>query len=76
MKMSKVRHAQAAMLGAAFAALFDRASESAARAQPVAGRCRRHRRCRHRANGPEAGVWVIAETKDLPTKFFKVVADR
>jgi hypothetical protein len=25
------------------------------------------------ANGPEAGVWVIAETSDLPTKFAKVV---
>ena len=24
-------------------------------------------------SGPEAGVWVIAETKDLPTKFAKVV---
>jgi hypothetical protein len=24
-------------------------------------------------NGPEAGVWVIAETKDLPTKFAKIV---
>jgi hypothetical protein len=24
-------------------------------------------------NGPEAGVWVIAETKDLPTKFRKIV---
>ena len=24
-------------------------------------------------NGPEAGVWVIAETTDLPTKFVKVV---
>ncbi|HET7159726.1 MAG TPA: carboxypeptidase-like regulatory domain-containing protein, partial [Burkholderiales bacterium] len=23
--------------------------------------------------GPEAGVWVIAETKDLPTKFAKMV---
>ena len=23
--------------------------------------------------GPEAGVWVIAETKDLPTKFAKIV---
>jgi hypothetical protein len=23
--------------------------------------------------GPEAGVWVIAETKDLPTKFRKIV---
>ena len=24
-------------------------------------------------SGPEAGVWVIAETTDLPTKFAKVV---
>src|SRR6266513_5402054 len=24
-------------------------------------------------NGPEAGVWVVAETTDLPTKFAKVV---
>ena len=24
-------------------------------------------------NGPEAGVWVIAETTDLPTKFNKIV---
>src|SRR5439155_19086031 len=24
-------------------------------------------------NGPEAGVWVIAETNDLPTKFAKLV---
>jgi hypothetical protein len=23
--------------------------------------------------GPEAGVWVIAETTDLPTKFYKIV---
>jgi hypothetical protein len=25
------------------------------------------------ASGPEAGVWVIAETSDLPTKFTKIV---
>jgi len=25
------------------------------------------------AKGPEAGVWVIAETNDLPTKFAKIV---
>src|SRR5438093_11542683 len=24
-------------------------------------------------NGPEAGVWVIAETTDLPTKFVRIV---
>ncbi|HXJ03132.1 MAG TPA: carboxypeptidase-like regulatory domain-containing protein, partial [Micropepsaceae bacterium] len=26
------------------------------------------------ANGPEAGVWVIVETRDLPTKYVKIVA--
>ena len=26
------------------------------------------------ANGPEAGVWVIVETRDLPTKYIKIVA--
>jgi hypothetical protein len=25
------------------------------------------------ANGPEAGVWVIAETRDLPTRYIKIV---
>src|ERR1044071_3647191 len=25
------------------------------------------------AKGPEAGVWVIAENKDLPTKYVKIV---
>ena len=25
------------------------------------------------AKGPEAGVWVIAETSDLPTKYRKIV---
>ena len=25
------------------------------------------------ANGPEGGVWVIAETTDLPTRFAKIV---
>src|SRR3984893_18035182 len=25
------------------------------------------------ASGPETGVWVIAETTDLPTKFAKIV---
>ena len=24
-------------------------------------------------NGPEAGVWVIAETRDLPTRYIKIV---
>src|SRR5688500_3278927 len=26
------------------------------------------------AAGPEAGVWVIAETRDLPTRYIKIVA--
>src|SRR5262249_30671174 len=26
-----------------------------------------------RAKGPEAGVWVIAETRDLPTRYIKIV---
>lgn len=26
------------------------------------------------ASGPEAGVWVVAETSDLPTKLAKIVA--
>src|SRR5579871_2121969 len=25
------------------------------------------------SKGPEAGVWVVAETKDLPTKFTRIV---
>ena len=25
------------------------------------------------ANGPEAGVWVVAETTDLPTKLARIV---
>ena len=25
------------------------------------------------AKGPEAGVWVIAETTDLPTRFARIV---
>jgi hypothetical protein len=25
-------------------------------------------------NGPEAGVWVIAETRDLPVRYIKIVA--
>ena len=43
----------------------------------------RRRGCRHRRRhiggvvtgrgGPEAGVWVIAETEDLPTKFSRTV---
>ena len=34
---------------------------------------RRHWRSGRSSKGPEAGVWVIAETRDLPTKFRKIV---
>ena len=27
----------------------------------------------HGPNGPEAGVWVIAETRDLPVRYIKIV---
>ncbi len=36
-------------------------------------RQRRHRRCRDRGKRPEAGVWVIAETRDLPVRYIKIV---
>ncbi len=59
----------AAMLTASFTALLAAAPVSGAAAQGAAdiggvvtG-----------AKGPEAGVWVIAETKDLPTKYVKIV---
>ena len=64
------------MLSVSFAALLSAAMATSATAQPAAairivpndiggvvtG-----------AKGPEAGVWVIAETADLPTKFVKIV---
>ena len=64
------------MLSASFAALLCAAPITSASAQPAAA-------VRVQASdiggtvtgakGPEAGVWVIAETKDLPTKFVKIV---
>jgi len=34
---------------------------------------RLHHWCSSKQPGPEAGVWVIAETKDLLTNFIKIV---
>src|SRR5262249_10975498 len=59
------------LLSAAFAAMV-MASGSAV-AQPVAVDADDIGGVVTGANGPEAGVWVIAETKDLPTKYVKVV---
>src|ERR1044071_10490618 len=75
--MRMKRAASLGMLSASFAALLCAASAMPAAAQGaqqvridaddiggvVTG-----------AKGPEAGVWVIAETRDLPTKYVKIVA--
>src|SRR5205807_3283642 len=69
-----IRVASAAMTGAGFGALLFASTALPAYAAPaqiridpddiggtVTG-----------AKGPEAGVWVIAETRDLPTKYVKI----
>src|ERR1700742_4448845 len=71
--MRMKRAAIVGMLGASFGAILCAAAGTAAAQQVridaddiggvVTG-----------ANGPEAGVWVIAETRDLPTKYVKIVA--
>src|SRR6266704_4481592 len=66
------------MLSASFAALLCAASATTATAQPAAGTQVRIDAddiggVVTGAKGPEAGVWVIAETKDLPTKYVKIV---
>jgi hypothetical protein len=72
------RAASIGMLSASFTALLSAATATSAVAQPAAAS-----QIRIIANdiggvvtgakGPEAGVWVIAETADLPTKFVKIV---
>lgn len=51
---------------AGFAAHPSRAQQNAAPAGYITGTVQGDK-------GPEAGVWVIAETKDLPTNFIKIV---
>src|SRR5438105_15467086 len=74
--MTKSKSARTAMLGASITALFSAACLTVpAHAAPaqvriaaadiggiVTG-----------AKGPEAGAWVIAETRDLPTRYVKIV---
>jgi hypothetical protein len=67
------------MLSASFAALICAASATNVAAQPAAGSQVRIDAddiggVVTGAKGPEAGVWVIAETRDLPTKYVKIVA--
>src|SRR5215471_10337859 len=67
----RMRTASIGMLSTSFAALLFAASTSIAVAQPAAGQ--NIGGVVTGAKGPEAGVWVIAETKDLPTKYVKIV---
>ncbi len=53
-------------VSASFATLFYAASAHAQPAHDISGTVTG-------AHGPEAGVWVIAETRDLPTKYVKIV---
>src|SRR6185312_14097100 len=74
----RTRTASIGMLSASFAALLCAASVNVAVAQPAAGQQVRVDASDiggvvMGAKGPEAGVWVIAETKDLPTKYVKIV---
>src|SRR6266481_7170120 len=68
----------AAMLTASFAALLGAAPISAAAAQGATAKevkidARDIGGVVTGAKGPEAGVWVIAETRDLPTRYVKIV---
>src|SRR5215467_2244108 len=60
------------MLTASFTALLGTVSISGAAAQGATGK-QDIGGVVTGAHGPEAGVWVIAETKDLPTKYVKIV---
>jgi hypothetical protein len=65
-------------LGGALETLGERESGTARLEEAVtAYRAALEERTRERvvtgANGPEAGVWVIAETNELPTKYAKMV---
>src|SRR6202521_5610337 len=77
-KMRTKRAVCLGMLSASFAALLCAASATTATAQPAAGTQVRIDAddiggVVTGAKGPEAGVWVIAETRDLPTRYVKIV---
>ena len=61
------------MLGASFVALVAATAMTPAAAQQVAIDANDIGGVVTSAKGPEAGVWVIAETRDLPTKYVKIV---
>src|SRR5215467_11982499 len=72
--MRTKRAACLGMLGVSFGALLAAATASTAAAQAVRVDADDIGGVVTGANGPEAGVWVIAETKDLPTRYIKIVA--
>src|SRR5690348_14269512 len=67
------RPASIAMLSVSSAALFFVACVNPASAQQVRINAESIGGVVTGANGPEAGVWVIAETHGLPTKYVKIV---
>ena len=74
----RMRTASIGMLSTSFAALLCAAAVNVAVVQPAAAQQVRVDAddiggVVTGAKGPEAGVWVIAETKDLPTKYVKIV---
>jgi hypothetical protein len=64
---------QALYCGAALAAFAALVAPTATTAQTVAIKAAEIGGVVTGASGPEAGVWVIAETTDLPTKFARIV---
>src|SRR4030088_1381807 len=76
-KMTMTRMACIGMLSVSFASLLSVAAVTSAVAQPAAAQVRIDADdiggVVSSAKGPEAGVWVIAETQDLPTKYVKIV---
>src|ERR1700740_2994153 len=71
--MRTKRAASIGLLSVSFGAMLCAASESTALAQQVRIDADDIGGVVTGANGPEAGVWVIAETKDLPTRYIKIV---
>src|SRR5258705_2588231 len=74
----RIRTASIGMLSTSFAALICAASVNVAVVQPAAAQQMRVDAddiggVVTGAKGPEAGVWGIAETKDLPTNYVNIV---
>jgi hypothetical protein len=64
--MKRIWFVALALLGISFTSISAKQQAPAADADDISGIVRS-------GKGPEAGVWVIAETKDLPTPYAKIV---